>query len=63
MRTAVIAAAIVLAAASSCKRGPGEAPFGQPAVKTLGAANLNEVRDAFNASAASPRVVGLFSTT
>ncbi len=63
MRTVLLAAAISVAAASSCKRGPGEAPFGQPAVKTLSAANLSEVREAFNASAASPRVVGLFSTT
>lgn len=59
----LIAAAIALAAASSCRRGPGEAPFSQPAVKTLSAANLAEVREAFNAAAASPRVVGLFSTT
>jgi hypothetical protein len=63
VRPIFLAAAISLAAASSCQRGPGEAPKGQPKVLTLSAANLDEVRATFNASRASPRVVGLFSTT
>jgi len=56
------AVAIVFAAAVVFVALAPRTPGGQPALKTVNAANLAQLREAFNASAASPRVVGLFST-
>jgi len=56
------AVAIIVAAAVVFMALAPRTPAGQPPLKTVNAANLSQLREAFNASSASPRVVGLFST-
>lgn len=64
-----IAAGLALAGLSVCAwlvhlvRDPRDVPPGQPPLVRIAAANVDEVREQFNAAASSTRVVALFSPT